>query len=539
MPFDFPLIPTLALLSLLSLTLYKFLLHPLFLSPLSRIPNAHWSAPLSSLWILHHRLFQRDTPTIQSLHSILGPIIRLAPNEISVNCVNGGLRTIYAGGFEKGNWYSNVFSNYGVQPMFAMEGHREHAGRKRMLSHVYAKSTVLGSTALERQTEVIVHERLRRRLREECHGKENGAVVEFYDLFCAVTMDFVSGYVFGMKNGTDYVWAQREDGIKLFHDFKARQKYTFWPQECPGSTRLLGKLGLKWLLVPEWVDGANQDLEAWLLRMCEKARETRKVMDKGGKVEEEDVPSVYCQLEAALVKEKMRDNGSKKTKEEHADDLKIEIASELLDHTLAGFDTSSITLTWLAWELSKPHNLHWQTLLQEEITSTLGDDLDAKAIDNLPTLHAILMETLRLHAAIPGQQPRSTPFNTSTTLGDPDTGTVYHNIPPNTRVQSQAWSLHRNPTVFPEPNNWLPDRWLQKTTPSSTSSSPTSKVQYTARTADQLRDQTRHFWAFGSGGRMCVGSNLAMLDMKATVVGVWGKFSTMIEDDEGMVPNGG
>ena len=38
---------------------------------------------------------------------------------------------------------------------------------------------------------------------------------------------------------------------------------------------------------------------------------------------------------------------------------------------------------------------------------------------------------------------------------------------------------------------------------------------------------------------MCVGSNLAMLDMKAIVAGIWADFETSIVDDEGMVPNGG
>ena len=38
---------------------------------------------------------------------------------------------------------------------------------------------------------------------------------------------------------------------------------------------------------------------------------------------------------------------------------------------------------------------------------------------------------------------------------------------------------------------------------------------------------------------MCVGSNLAMLDMKATVVGLWGSFSTEVVEDKGMVANGG
>lgn len=174
----------------------------------------------------------------------------------------------------------------------------------------------------------------------------------------------------------------------------------------------------------------------------------------------------------------------------------------------------------MAWQLSRPCNLHWQQRLQQEVT-TLDGSLDAKEIERLPVLHAVMMETLRLHAAIPGQQPRVTPDSPAkTSLGDPEAGRVYTGLPPGVRVQSQAWSLHRNPDVFPEPDAWDPARWLD---------------------ADeaQQREMARWFWAFGSGGRMCVGSNLAMLDMKATMVGLWGSFSTELVDDVGMVANGG
>ena len=115
-----PLIPTTAGCLLLGLAIYRYFIFPVFLSPLSKVPNAHWSTPFSPLWILYHRLIQNDTPTVHEAHNSLGPIIRLAPNELSVNCVEGGIRTIYGGGYDKGDWYSNVFSNYGVQPMFAM-----------------------------------------------------------------------------------------------------------------------------------------------------------------------------------------------------------------------------------------------------------------------------------------------------------------------------------------------------------------------------------------------------------------------------------
>lgn len=58
-------------------------------------------------------------------------------------------------------------------------------------------------------------------------------------------------------------------------------------------------------------------------------------------------------------------------------------------------------------------------------------------------------------------------------------------IPEKTIVSSQAFSTHRiNQDVFPEPNAFNPDRWLDAT-------------------GDKERKQL--FFAFASGGRGCVG----------------------------------
>jgi hypothetical protein len=137
-----PIIPAVAICLLLALVVYRFIIVPAVFSTLAKVPNAHWTASFSSAWILYHRLVQNDTPTVHTAHQKLGSVIRLAPNELSVNCVDGGIRSIYGSGYEKGDWYSNVFSNYGVQPMFAMPEHGPHSKRKRMLSNVYAKSTL-------------------------------------------------------------------------------------------------------------------------------------------------------------------------------------------------------------------------------------------------------------------------------------------------------------------------------------------------------------------------------------------------------------
>lgn len=506
------LLPTVALLVAAAVGFYKYILEPIFFSPLSRVPNIHWSAPISRLWILSKRSREQETPIVHAAHQRLGPVIRLAPNEISVNSVDGGIRTVYGGGYEKGNWYLNVFNNYGIMPMFAMPSSAAHSKRKRMLSNIYAKSTLHGKPAMHAITDILLNERLLPELKTLA---SSGPPIEFYTIFQAITMDFVSAYVFGLKNSTNYV-QQTSMGAKFFKDYKARQRYQFWPQELPVFTRTMRSWGLGKFVVPEWVNQSNNDIESLILSMADKAEATLQNAEISEDEDEpQNWPTVYSQLRNALLKESTtKDELSLGTKKLLAQN-RMTVASEMLDHTLAGFDTSSITLTFMAWELSRPENAQWQSRLRQELKG-LQSGFDAKEIDELPVLQAILQESLRLHAAIPGNQPRVTPA--SATLGA--SGHIFTGLPANVRVQSQAWSLHRNPDVFPNPDTWDPSRWLDSS-------------------EEQLKEMQRWFWAFGSGGRMCVGSNLAILDMKAITAAIWSTFTTELVDGDGMVHNGG
>lgn len=162
--------------------------------------------------------------------------------------------------------------------------------------------------------------------------------------------------------------------------------------------------------------------------MCDAAEEaiaTKSVATPG------DNPTVYGQLRTMMLKQESKSSGSDKPANALTEQQRLEMASEMLDHLAAGFDTSGITLTYLAWELSQPKNAAIQKALRKELGSLqpsihaageAGEKVslpDPKKIDALPLLHAVTMETLRLHAAIPGSQPRVTPANA--TLGDGET----------------------------------------------------------------------------------------------------------------------
>lgn len=150
----------------------------------------------------------------------------------------------------------------------------------------------------------------------------------------------------------------------------------------------------------------------------------------------------------------------------------IEMAAECLDHMAAGIDTTGDALCFLMWEISQPSSFYVQRHLQEELRA----NPDA-SFDKLPYLDAVVSEGLRCFPAIPMSLPRYVPAGGRTIDG--------YFIPEGTIVSCQAYSTHRiDESVFPHPDMFDPDRWLQEVGES---------------------DRKRLFFAFASGGRGCVG----------------------------------
>lgn len=406
--------------------------------------------------------------------------------------------------------------------MFSTAERGPHSARRRQLSNVYAKSTLQTSPALARMTEVLLFHRMLPRI-----AAAPNKMLEAYELFSATTMDFVTGYIFGLPQASNFL-QDLEGSRKWLHNYKARSGHTFWPQELPNLTAAFTSFGIRRLLLPKWVDRANADINEWCLSMCDAAESA---MLAGTIVDPDDQPVVYGMMRTMMRKQTSTASAAlTKSAASLSQMERLELASEMLDHLAAGFDTSGITLTYLAWEVSKPCNRRLQKSLQEEVralrpnfrqANTKSEKTglpDPKELDALPLLHAILMETLRLHAAIPGGQPRKTPLGA--VLGTSEATVT--NIPAGIRVSSQAYSLHRNPDVFPKPEEWTPERWLDA-----------------EGMADCGGEKARWHWPFSSGGRMCVGSNFAMLEMKNIVAAIWSNYTTSIVDDKGMQHNDG
>ena len=118
-----------------------------------------------------------------------------------------------------------------------------------------------------------------------------------------------------------------------------------------------------------------------------------------------------------------------------------DIVIEAGSFSIAGTDTTANTLTYLVWAVVSDSKL--QKSLEAEVTKVEEPITDAK-LEELPILNAVIKETLRLYGAAPGALPRIVPSGGSRLGG--------YLIPGGTTVSTQAWSLHRDPGTFPNPD---------------------------------------------------------------------------------------
>lgn len=468
-------IPSLGLsLALLAAFLvFYFVVYPVFLSPLSKldIPNADPLAKYTPLWILWRRFTQQENKTLYEAHKKHGPIIRVGPNEISVNSLEG-LRVIYGGNFDKHAWYPNVFSNYFIDNTFCMVKAEPHRERKKMFANVYSKSYLQSSKDIHDNARSLLFDRL---LPIFQSASQDGMGVEMLELSAAVGMDWTCAFLFGLAAGSNFIrdadyrkhWLDTYDEVKSF--------FAYISEGFVIPLVLLNKVGYKWL--PNSVLDTLDSMGKWNLEMC------KKVQDPEFSAKQQTTrPIVFEQMTQGMDK-------ISTTTLKHPKDMII--ASEMLDQILAGHETTAITLTYLLYELSR--NPATQQSLREELaqlTPSLSfpagpHDLPSpKALDALPLLDALIHETLRRYPAASGSEPRVTPPGATTLHG-------YAGIPGGVRVSCNQYSLHRNADVFPAPEAWTPSRWLDAS-------------------REQQVEMNRWFWAFGSGARMCLGVHFAL-----------------------------
>ena len=189
--------------------------------------------------------------------------------------------------------------------------------------------------------------------------------------------------------------------------------------------------------------------------------------------------------------------------------------SQMKGLILAGHGTTANTICYVYYMLSThPSSLK---LIREEHAAIFGANTasaiieDPHLLNQLPYTLAVIKETLRLFPADASPRKGSTSFF----LNDDISGLSYPTQ--NCMVWSMPQAIHREPLYWPQPDTFLPERWL--TAPN-----------------DPLHPVKGAWRAFEFGPRNCVGQELSMLEMKIVLVMTLRRFDVrgVFEEWEGV-----
>lgn len=421
--------------------------HRLFLHPLSKFPGPKLAA--CTLWYEFYYDVIKEGQwmfRIEEMHKKYGPIVRINPYELHIKD-SQFYDEIYApaGGYRKRNkygWWCGMAAAPGS--MFATVDSELHRQRRAPVNNFFSKKSVSELEPLLRQKV----EKLCSRLATAVQYKQ---VVRVDCAFMALTMDIICSYCFG----ADRQYLDSDD------------------------------FGLEW---KETINGAWE--KGGLLRhfpsmasfMRGFPRGLAKILDPGMSLFLAWQDSVKAAVEPIV---EYRDGRSKTDQRTIFHALRD---SDLPPHertvqrlseegeifTGAGSETTAKTLTTILYYLSI--NPTCLKRLQDELASAEASPNELAPLaqlEQLPYLSAVIQEGLRLSYGITTRLPRvaSEPLQYKE-----------WSIPAGTPVSETIYFVLMDPTIFPEPDVFRPERWIE-----------------------DGQHLSKHQVSFNKGGRQCIG----------------------------------
>ncbi|GLJ22358.1 hypothetical protein SUGI_0420930 [Cryptomeria japonica] len=149
---------------------------------------------------------------------------------------------------------------------------------------------------------------------------------------------------------------------------------------------------------------------------------------------------------------------------------------------LTGIETTTTTLDWAMSEIIKHHRVAKK--MREEIDSVVGTErvVSERDIASMEYMQCVVKETLRLYPAAPFMLPHES--TQDCTIGG-------YFIPKRTRLMINAWAIGRDPSLWEDPLDFRPERFLGKN-------------------IDFVRDREYFdMLPFGAGRRGCLGVPMA------------------------------
>ncbi|KAJ3578632.1 hypothetical protein NPX13_g1939 [Xylaria arbuscula] len=421
------------------------LIRRLFFDRLAKIPGP-WYAKWTTIPFKIKSVAGTGPIFVDELHKKYGPVVRIGPSEVDVSDITAAkkIHRVKAD-FVKTDWYEGLgYTRMNVINTQSVDVHRRH---RKLLTQPMSEGSL---KAMEPQVE----EKVRLTIQKMGEEMKTRSAVDIFKWWMFMTADVIGQLTFGetfymLENGQ--VNSYIED-IRLIG----------------AMTSIVTQLsGLMPIVYPIPLPGIGKSVKAMNGRMRDRASLKLQALRNEVESKGNKTPLLFTKVLQGLTLD-----GEALTEHEVIDNAEAYI--------IAGSDTTSNTLTYVTWALCSHAELRDRLVKELEMLPANFTNEDLKL---LPFLNNCITEALRRFPVVPGGLPRYVPKEGTELAG--------YWLPGGTTVMTQTFSLHRNPEVFPNPDEYDPTRWENPT--------------------KEMKDS---MMPFGGGSRICIGMHLAYMELR-------------------------
>ncbi|KAE8369043.1 cytochrome P450 [Aspergillus caelatus] len=428
-------------------------IYRLYFHPLSKFPGPKLAA-LTHLYEFYYDVVKggKYLWEIQRMHDQYGPIVRINPRELHIKDPYYFDPIYTSKGQAKDPYIVRTFAT--PLSTAATVEHDRHRYRRELMNPFFSKRSVMSM-------DHIVQDKVEKVCQRLTQAHETGSVVSLDDLFAALTADVISHYAYG-------------ESLRVLDTKDLKNEF----RDAVASAGFLCHFARFFFFV-QMVADAVPGLVEWAQPSSKGLWEAKRMIEQ--------------MAESALQKDEGKDANSRKTIFDAlcAESVRPEertvprVRDEAMVIFGAGTETTARVLTTGSYYLYRDEP-RLEKLRAELKTVRLDSTGHASLaqLESLPYLTAVLNESLRMAHSVTIRLPRISP----TALAYKD-----YIIPPGTPVSQSIYFMHMDPTIFPNPEAFNPERWLE-------ASSKGERL-------------TKFLVPFSKGSRICLGMNLAYSEL--------------------------
>ncbi|KAG6000519.1 hypothetical protein E4U21_005363 [Claviceps maximensis] len=457
--------PQLAAVALLLGLFYYFF--SVLSNPTSKVPGP-WYSKWTDVVSRYHWFYAQELYYIHNLHAKYGPIVRVSPNVVAVADLDA-IKTIYTikETYRKAKFYE-LLTGRPIQTIFSTTDVDLHRKLRRLLAAQMSETSLKSMMPqISSHVELAIQ-----RMKEESEAR---GIIDVFKWFLFMSTDLIGELSFGesfkmLEKGKKNQYIKDLEDVSMITAY--RIAFPLFFKLVSRHNKILPFFKRVILIVKRLEKYARQSLGRYQKQItADPANAKKTFFSKLFKAEEDEKLSF--------------------------DD----ILSNAQTFIVAGSDTTANTLTYFVWAVCKRPDLR-DALLKE--LRTLPGDFTESDLRELPLFNQAIEEALRLYPPAPASLPRVVP------PGGAHIGGYY--LSEGTSVAAQAYTVHRDPAIFENPEQFHPQRW-----------------------ANPTKAMKEALMAFGRGSRICIGVHLAYIELRLAAARFLLEFPTArVSTREGM-----